>query len=96
MSAVAISYYNLSMIPKLTPELSEALHSNGNQPTPVVDPADNQVYFLVTQSTLDKARQTEDEDAIRDGIADMEAGRHYSVDEAKAQLQQRQRDRLAR
>ncbi len=96
MSTLVVSCYNWDMTPKLTPELSEALHSNGNQPTPVVDPADNQVYFLVTQSTLDKARQTEDEDAIRDGIADMEAGRHYSVDEAKAQLQQRQRDRLTR
>lgn len=82
------------MNPKLTPELSEALRSNGNQPTPVVDPTDNQVYFLVTQSTLDKAMQTEDEDAIRNGIADMEAGRHFSVDQARAELAQIQRDRL--
>ncbi len=82
------------MTPKLTSELSEALHSNGNQPTPVVDPLDNQVYFLVTQSTLEKARQAEDEDAIRSGIADMDAGRHVSLDQAKAELKQRQRDRL--
>lgn len=82
------------MTPKLTPELSNAFHSNGNQPTPVVDPVDNQVYFLVTQATLDKALQTDDEDAIRSGIADMEAGRHFSLDEARAELDQRQRDRL--
>ena len=87
--------YNLGMTPKLTPELSEALHSNGNQPTPVVDPADNQVYFLVTQSTVDKAQQTEDEEAIRNGIADMEAGEHYSIDEARAELAKRQHNRLA-
>ena len=82
------------MTPKLTPELSAAFHSNGNQPTPVVDPVDNQIYFLVTQSTLDKAMQTDDEDAIRGGIADMVAGRHFSTDEARAELAQRQRDRL--
>ncbi len=83
------------MTPKLTPELSEALHSNGDQPTPVVDPADNQVYFLVTQSTVDKARQSEDEEAIRNGIADMEAGDHFSIDEARTELAKRHHDRLA-
>ena len=83
------------MTPKLTPELSAALHSNGDQPTPVVDPADNQVYFLVTQSTLDKAMQTEDITAIRSGVADVEAGRHLSLAEAREELEQRQRTRLA-
>jgi len=62
------------MIPKLTAEQREALDRN-NGPVAVKDEQTNRVYFLVDPSTLDALQREEDLAAIREGIADMEAGR---------------------
>jgi predicted transcriptional regulator len=62
------------MPPKITPEQREALgHSIG--PVLVEDEQTRRVYFLVDPSTLETLQRQEDLAAIRDGIADMEAGR---------------------
>ena len=62
------------MLPKITPEQREALgHNNG--PVLVEDEQTRRVYFLVDPSTMETLQRQEDLAAIRDGIADMEAGR---------------------
>lgn len=76
---------------KLTPEQAEALHQNGDELT-VVDPTTNRIYVVVDQSILARAqavlqRQQEDDlAAIREGVADMEAGRTLSAEEAHDQI----------
>ena len=73
------------MTPKLTPEQREALdHSDG--PVPVEDEQTHRVYFLVDPSTLNTLEQQEDLSAIREGIADMEAGRVVTLDELDARI----------
>ncbi len=65
----------------------------------VIDPTTNREYVVVQKEihiqAMDALRAREDEDAIRQGIADMEAGRHYSMDEVRAELERRQSDRAA-
>lgn len=74
------------MIPKLTSEQREALQQGGG-PVPVEDDQTHQVYFLVDQSTLEQWRQNGDREAIRRGIADLEAGRVLTLDELDARIQ---------
>lgn len=85
------------MIPKLTPELSDALRTVGDQPLAVIDPSTNQVYVLVDQSQHQRAiealRKQEDLQAIKMGIADMEAGRVSPVDEAFDRIEKKLRAR---
>ncbi len=73
------------MSPKLTPEQREALdHSDG--PVPVEDEKTHRVYFLVDQLTFTNLQQQEDVAAIREGIADMEAGRVAPLNEVMARI----------
>lgn len=76
------------MTPKLTNEQREALKTSGT-PVPVEDDETHEVYFLVDKVTLDTLRQDADREAIRQGIADMEAGRVVTLDELDARIQAR-------
>ena len=79
------------MTPKLTQEQYDALHSNGNEPLPVVDPTNQHVYFVVDGEThrqgMAALRQREDLEAIRRGVDDMEAGRGIPIEEARTQTE---------
>jgi predicted transcriptional regulator len=70
------------MTPKLTLEQREALKHDG-APVPVEDVETQQIYYLVDKATLESA----DREAIRRGIADMEAGRLLTLDELDARIQ---------
>ena len=73
------------MTPKLTPEQREALdHSDG--PVLVEDEQTKEVYFLVDASTMNVLQRQQDLEAIREGIADVEAGRVAPLDEALARI----------
>lgn len=74
------------MTPKLTHEQREALKQGGG-PVPVEDDQTHEVYFLVDKVTLDTLRQDADREAIRQGIADMEAGRVVTLEELDARIQ---------
>jgi len=69
------------MAPKLTSEQRAALKQDG-APVRVEDDETHQVYFLVDKVTLESA----DREAIRQGIADMEAGRVAPLDEVMARI----------
>jgi predicted transcriptional regulator len=73
------------MTPKLTPEQREALeHSDG--PVAVEDDETHRVYVLVDEPTCARLKQQGDLAAIREGIADMEAGRVAPLDEVMARI----------
>jgi predicted transcriptional regulator len=76
------------MTPKITIEQREAL-KQGAGPVRVEDDQTNRVYFLVDGVTLDTLRQDADREAIRQGIADMEAGRVITLEELDARIQAR-------
>ena len=87
------AWYTEHMTPKpLTPDQTEALHAAGDQPLPVVDPTTNTLYVLVDQKTHEQAMQALEEQrshaSIRAGIADMEAGRTMSIEEARQRTEQ--------
>ena len=73
-------------------EMADALHAD-NGDVRVIDPDTQRVYVLVDDETHKRAmealRQREDLEAIQAGIADMEAGRMMSVDEAHERTRQR-------
>lgn len=76
------------MTPKLTPEQCEALdHSDG--PLPIEDERTNRLYYVVDEPTIAKLQQQEDVIAIRNGIADMEAGRVVTLGELDARIRAR-------
>lgn len=73
------------MTPKLTPEQRKALeHSDG--PVAVEDDTTHRVYVLVDEPTFASLKQQGDLAAIREGIADVEAGRVYPLDEVVARI----------
>lgn len=73
------------MTPKLTPEQREALaHSDG--PVLVEDEQTKEVYFLVDALTMNALERQQDLEAIREGIADVKAGRVAPLDEALARI----------
>lgn len=78
------------MTPKLTAEQREAL-SHYDGPVPVEDVENNRVYFLVDESTVKVLQQVKDLAAIREGIADMEAGRVVTLEELDARIRARLR-----
>ncbi|MBS0207857.1 MAG: hypothetical protein JSS27_02785 [Planctomycetes bacterium] len=73
------------MTPKITSEQREAL---GRSPGPVLveDDQTQRVYFLVDPATMEILQAREDLAALREGIADMEAGRVSPVDEVMARI----------
>ncbi|HEV2969691.1 MAG TPA: hypothetical protein VGY55_06855 [Pirellulales bacterium] len=76
------------MTPKLTPEQCEAL-DRSEGPLPVEDERTHRVYYVVDETTLTSLRQQEDLAAIREGIADMEAGRVVTLEELDARIRTR-------
>ncbi|HVX63205.1 MAG TPA: hypothetical protein VHC19_21470 [Pirellulales bacterium] len=71
----------ISMTPKLTAEQREALN-RCDGPLRIEDQKTNKVYFIVDASTLDALQRRQTVEAIREGIADVEAGRVAPLDEA--------------
>ena len=67
------------MSTQLTPEQSTALQSSSDHRLVVVDPATNREYVLVSTSEFEEIRSIE---AIRRGIAQMEAGKGQPLTEA--------------
>jgi len=82
------------MTPKLTKEQRDAIQRD-RCPVPVEDEQTHQVYFLVEKETLETLRQDADCQAIRQGIADMEAGRVITLEELDARIQARLRRPLS-
>jgi hypothetical protein len=79
---------------KLTNEQRDAI-KRGRCPVPVEDEQTHEVYFLVDKATLETLRQDADRQAIREGIADMEAGRVVTLEELDARIQARLRRPLS-
>ena len=55
-------------------------------PLPIEDDQTQQVFFLLDQATLSKLQQEADRAAIREGIADMEAGNVVAFEEVDARI----------
>jgi predicted transcriptional regulator len=73
------------MTPKLTPEQREALDQSDGLVT-VEDEQTHRRYFLVDEATFSILQRQDDLAAIREGIADMEAGRVAPLDEVMARI----------
>ena len=73
------------MAPKLTPEQRDAL-DRSDGPVLVEDEQTKQIYFLVDAPTMNVLQRQQDLEAIREGIADVEAGRVAPLDEALARI----------
>ena len=76
------------MTPKVSPEQREAL-DHGNGPVLVEDDQTRRQYYLVDAATFRSLQLQEDLAAIREGIADMEAGRVVALDELDARIRAR-------
>jgi predicted transcriptional regulator len=76
------------MTPKLTPEQCEAVDRSSG-PVPVEDERTHRMYYLVDETTLASLQREQDIAAIREGVADMEAGRVVSLQELDARIQTR-------
>jgi predicted transcriptional regulator len=68
----------------LTPEQALALQAGGNAPMQIVDPTTRRVYYVIDSGLLAELELRSDLDAIRQGVADMQAGRSVPIDQAKA------------
>lgn len=73
------------MTPKLTREQREALDQSDGL-VPVEDEENHRLYFLVDASAFDDLRRRQDIEAIREGIADMPAGRVEPLDDVVARI----------
>ena len=71
------------MTPYLTPEQANALHAGGDAPMQIVDPTNQRVYFVVDGGLLAELTYRADLQAIRDGVADMRAGRSVPIEQAR-------------
>lgn len=80
-----MSCYNPGMNLKLTEEQREAV-AQFSGPVPIEDERTHRVYFLVDEATLATLRRAADREAIRQGIADMEAGHVITLDELDARI----------
>ena len=67
----------------LTPEQASALQAGGNAPMQIVDPTTRRVYYVIDSGMLAELERRSDLDAIREGVADMQAGRSVSIDQAR-------------
>jgi predicted transcriptional regulator len=77
--------YHDDMTLKITSEQRAALQQDGG-PVRIEDEQTHRVYFLVDQSTFANLQRQEDLAAIREGIADMEAGCVAPLDEVMARI----------
>jgi len=73
---------------KITPEQREAL-GRSLGPVLVEDDQTQRLYYLVDEPTFDLLERQKDIAAIREGIADMEAGRLVTLDELDARIRAR-------
>ena len=73
------------MTPKLTAEQREAINRSGG-PVAVEDDTTHRLYFLIDASTLAALQRQQDLDALREGIADMEAGRVAPLQEVVSRI----------
>jgi predicted transcriptional regulator len=73
---------------KLTPEQCEAL-DRSEGPLAVEDERTHRVYYVVDEPTLADLQRQADLAAIRDGIADMEAGRVVTLEELDSRIRAR-------
>jgi predicted transcriptional regulator len=73
------------MTPKLSPEQLEAL-DRSNGPLCVEDERTHRRCVIVDEAKFNTLKQQEDLAAIREGIADMEAGRVSPLDEVVARI----------
>lgn len=78
------------MTVKLTAEQRQALNASTG-PVPVEDEETHELFFLIDQGMLDEFRRQGDREAIRAGIADLEAGRLLTLEELDARVQQAMR-----
>jgi hypothetical protein len=72
----------------LTPDQTKALHAAGDK-LPVIDVTTQQLYVVVDLDVHERAmealREREDLEAIREGVAQVEAGEGVSIEEARKQ-----------
>jgi predicted transcriptional regulator len=71
------------MITYLTPDQASALQAGGNAPMQIVDPTTRRVYYVIDSGLLAEMERRSDLDAIREGVADMQAGRSVPIDQAR-------------
>ena len=71
------------MIYYLTPEQSLSLRAGGNAPMQIVDPATRRVYYVIDGGLLAELERHSDLEAIREGVADMQAGHSVPIVQAK-------------
>ena len=67
----------------LTPEQASALHAGGDAPLQIVDPTTRRVYYVVDGGLLAEVKCRADLEAIREGIADMQAGLSVPIEQAR-------------
>ena len=77
--------HNWRMTPYLTPEQATALHAGGDAPMQIVDPTTQRVYYIVDGDLLAELKCHSDLEAIREGIADMRAGRSIPIEQARTE-----------
>lgn len=73
------------MTPKITSEQRAALNGHVG-PLAIRDEQTQQLFFLLDQASLDKLQREADRAAIREGIADMEAGRVMTLEQLDARI----------
>ena len=78
---------------KLNEEVAQALIKNDGEPLAVEVPGSDRRFVLVEQSTYDEAMAAlefrRNVELIREGVADMEAGRSRPLDEAMDDIRRR-------
>ena len=78
---------------KLNEEIAQALIKNDGEPLAVEVPGSDRRFVLVEQSTYDEAMAAlefrRNVELIREGVADMEAGRSRPLDEAMDDIRRR-------
>ena len=73
------------MTPEITAEQRAALNGHVG-PLAIRDEQTQQLFFLLDQAGLDKLQREADRAAIREGIADMEAGRVLTLEQLDAPI----------
>lgn len=80
------------MTAKLTQEIADALRDCGREPLPVVDPTNQQSYFIVEKDMHERAMQAlryvENVESIRRGLQSMEEGRGMNIDESQRRTEE--------
>jgi len=80
------------MILNLTPEQRSALHASDGGPIQLRDEETSAIYVVIDEAThrraMEALREQEDLNAVREGIADMRAGRVVSLDEADRRIRE--------